>query len=380
MDNIQINVIEGYETINITVVEGGGGGASQTLAQTLALGNTTGNNNIELTGAYAVKVNNGSKLKQGTDGGIALECAVGYDLQWKEGVSYYRQTGGNIIYADSSIDTIPTQYYDTTKFWTIGSRFNNLVTGITYEATDVTTDNAVWVVVSSGTPGPKGDKGDTGDTGAQGIQGIQGLKGDKGDTGDTGAQGIQGPKGDKGDTGDTGAQGIQGPKGDKGDTGDTGAQGPAGIVYIDKATSGFTPIGTGSGISYVKIIPVGNLAVGDINSLREIFSKAGLVGNAINRWYINTSPSISGAQLISTYTMSSASTFASVDKLLWVKSAILSCVYQANSSSSITDRISNAASITPISIDINVDQYIILHKTVNGAGDTINTEAFQFSK
>jgi hypothetical protein len=215
----------------------------------------------------------------------------------------------------------------------------------------------------AGTPGPKGDKGDTGDTGAQGPQGPQG---------------IQGLKGDKGDTGDTGAQGIQGLKGD---TGDTGAQGPAGNVYIDKATSGFTSInGVGTGISYSKQIDPGTVSVGDINTIREIISKTGTANNAINRWYINTSNNISGAQLLGTITQASANPFCSLDRLMWVKSSILTCVYQANSSSAATDRLTSTAIITALNIDWSVTQYLHCHKTVNGSGDSVTTEAFQFFK
>lgn len=101
---------------------------------------------------------NGSILKEGTNGGIALECTVGYDYQWKEGVSYYRPTGGDIVYAMSTVDTIPSASFDTTEAYAIGSRFKNLVTGIEYICTDDTNDNAVWEPLSGNvTVFPGGD-------------------------------------------------------------------------------------------------------------------------------------------------------------------------------------------------------------------------------
>lgn len=102
---------------------------------------------------------NGSILKEGTNGGIALECAVGYDYQWKEGVSYYRPTGGVIVYAMSTVDTIPSSSFDSTEAYAIGSRFKNLVTGIEYICTDADTGVAVWEPLSGNvtvTPGGSG--------------------------------------------------------------------------------------------------------------------------------------------------------------------------------------------------------------------------------
>jgi len=100
-------------------------------------------------GGY-VAVPNGSKLKEGTNGGIALECATAYDFQWKEGVAYYRPTGGNIVYAMSAIDQIPNTGFDSTLFYAVGSRFVNLVTNVQYICTDASVGAATWSVVTSG--------------------------------------------------------------------------------------------------------------------------------------------------------------------------------------------------------------------------------------
>jgi hypothetical protein len=97
-----------------------------------------------------VAVQDGSKLKQGTNGGIALECIVGYDFQWKEGIAYYRPTGGGIVYAMSAVDQIPNTGFDSTLFYQVGSRFVNLVTNVQYICTDASVGAATWSVVASG--------------------------------------------------------------------------------------------------------------------------------------------------------------------------------------------------------------------------------------
>jgi hypothetical protein len=97
-----------------------------------------------------VAVVDDSKLKQGTNGGIAFECAVGYDFQWKEGVAYYRPTGGSIVAAVSAVDQVPNTGFDSTIFYAVGSRFFNLVTNVQYICTDASVGAATWSVVASG--------------------------------------------------------------------------------------------------------------------------------------------------------------------------------------------------------------------------------------
>jgi hypothetical protein len=103
---------------------------------------------LEANGYVAVQ--DGSKLKQGTNGGIALECIVGYDFQWKEGIAYYRPTGGGIVYAMSAVDQVPNSGFDSTLFYAVGSRFVNLVTNVQYICTDASVGAATWSVVASG--------------------------------------------------------------------------------------------------------------------------------------------------------------------------------------------------------------------------------------
>jgi len=103
---------------------------------------------LEANGYVAVQ--NGSQLKEGTNGGIALECIVGYDFQWKEGVAYFRPTNLGIVYAMSAVDQVPNSGFDSTLFYQVGSRFINLVTNVQYICTSATPGSAVWSVVASG--------------------------------------------------------------------------------------------------------------------------------------------------------------------------------------------------------------------------------------
>ena len=103
-----------------------------------------------------VAVVDGSKLKQGTNGGIAFECAVGYDFQWKDGVAYYRPTGSSIVAAVSAVNQVPNTGFDSTIFYAVGSRFFNLVTNVQYICTDATPTSAAWSVVPAGSGSPGG--------------------------------------------------------------------------------------------------------------------------------------------------------------------------------------------------------------------------------
>jgi hypothetical protein len=103
---------------------------------------------LEANGYVAVQ--DGSQLKEGTNGGIALECIVGYDFQWKEGVAYFRPTNLGIVYAMSAVDQVPNSGFDSTLFYQVGSRFINLVTNVQYICTDASVGAAVWSVVGSG--------------------------------------------------------------------------------------------------------------------------------------------------------------------------------------------------------------------------------------
>ena len=129
----------------------GSGGVS--LAETLLIGNDTNGTDINLTLGDAIILGNNSKIEEGTvdngfGGGVSLICSNEKEQQWENGVRYLRQVGNTIVYAETLDDIDPSNFYDNTKNWAVGSRYKNLVTGIEYICTDATTDIAVWIAQS----------------------------------------------------------------------------------------------------------------------------------------------------------------------------------------------------------------------------------------
>jgi hypothetical protein len=127
------------------------GGGSQTLAETLVLGNITDGTDIGVSNGDAVVLDNGSKLMKGTidagyggSKGIAQICAVGYELKWEAGRLYVMGDGGTTIREVShNFTTTPTATDDIGKGFIVGSRWI-LDNGDLYICTDNTDDTAVW--------------------------------------------------------------------------------------------------------------------------------------------------------------------------------------------------------------------------------------------
>jgi hypothetical protein len=134
------------------VINSTGGGGSQTLAQTLVLGNTTDGQDISISDGDAVILDNGSKLIKGTtdaeDGGnkgIALRCSIDYELKWEAGRLYVMEQDGFAIRAVlNNFTNIPTNTDDISKGFVVGSSWV-LDNGDIYICTDRTLNNAVWV-------------------------------------------------------------------------------------------------------------------------------------------------------------------------------------------------------------------------------------------
>lgn len=151
-----------------------GGGGSQTLAQTLVLGNTTGGENISISDGDAVILDNGSRLIKGvTDAdtggskGIALKCSIDYEYKWEAGSLYVlEQNGLTVRETKYKFAITPTATDDSTKGFVIGSRWI-LDNGDVYECTDATTASAVWVLQTDDVVSVNGQTGvvvlDTGD-------------------------------------------------------------------------------------------------------------------------------------------------------------------------------------------------------------------------
>ena len=155
IEEVTINVVDNLITVNINKVTGGGG--TQTLAETLDLGNTTGGENISISNGDAIILDNGSMLKKGTidagNGGakgISQICGVGYEHKWEAGRLYIMNDGGTIIREVShNLTYTPTATDDVTKGFVQNTRWI-LDNGDVYVCSDPTEDAAVWGLVNTG--------------------------------------------------------------------------------------------------------------------------------------------------------------------------------------------------------------------------------------
>ena len=135
-----------------------GGGGSQTLAQVLVEGNITDGTDISISDGDKIVLDNGANLKKGTTDaglggskGIALRCAVDYELKWEAGRLYVMGGDGFTIREVShNFTTLPTVTDDDDKGFTIDSRWI-LDNGNVYVCTDATTGAAVWELQDLGT-------------------------------------------------------------------------------------------------------------------------------------------------------------------------------------------------------------------------------------
>jgi hypothetical protein len=154
IEEVTINVTDNLITVNINKVTGGGG--TQTLAETLDLGNTTGGENISISNGDAIILDNGSMLKKGTidagnggSKGISQICSVGYEHKWEAGRLYIMNDGGTTIREVShNFTNVPTATDDVTKGFVQNTRWI-LDNGDVYVCTDPTEDAAVWSLLNT---------------------------------------------------------------------------------------------------------------------------------------------------------------------------------------------------------------------------------------
>ncbi len=131
---------------------------SQTLAEVLVEGNITDGTDISISDGDKIVLDNGANLKKGTTDaglggtkGIALRCAVDYELKWEAGRLYVMEGDGFTIREVShNFTTTPTVTDDDTKGFVVDSRWI-LDNGDVYVCTDDTTGAAVWELVNTGT-------------------------------------------------------------------------------------------------------------------------------------------------------------------------------------------------------------------------------------
>ena len=157
IEEVTINVTDNLITVNINKVTGGGG--SQTLAETLVLGNITDGENISISNGDAIILDNGSMLKKGTidagNGGakgISQICSVGYEHKWEAGRLYIMNDGGTIIREVShNLTYTPTATDDVTKGFVQNTRWI-LDNGDVYVCSDPTEGAAVWEFITGAVP------------------------------------------------------------------------------------------------------------------------------------------------------------------------------------------------------------------------------------
>ena len=129
------------------------------LSDVLVNGNTTGGTNISISNADAIILDNGANLKKGTTDaglgglkGIALRCAVDYELKWEAGRLYVMGGDGFTIREVShTFDSSPDNFEDETKGFVIGSRWI-LDNGTVYVCNDPDEGSALWELQSAGVP------------------------------------------------------------------------------------------------------------------------------------------------------------------------------------------------------------------------------------
>ena len=134
-----------------------GGGGSQTLAEVLVEGNMTDGTDISISDGDKIVLDNGANLKKGTTDaglggskGIALRCAVDYELKWEAGRLYVMGGDGFTIREVShNFTTTPTATDDDDKGFVVDSRWI-LDNGDVYVCTDATTGDAAWELVNTG--------------------------------------------------------------------------------------------------------------------------------------------------------------------------------------------------------------------------------------
>lgn len=127
------------------------------LNKVLTVNNETGGENISISDGDAVILDNGANLKKGTTNadlggnkGIALRCAIDYELKWEAGRLYVMAGDGFTIREVShTFDSTPDNFEDITKGFVIGSRWI-LDDGDVYVCTDPDEGSALWELQSAG--------------------------------------------------------------------------------------------------------------------------------------------------------------------------------------------------------------------------------------
>lgn len=145
-EEVTLNITEEVIQVNINKVTGGG--SSQSLAETLDIGNNTGGTDILLNNDDAIQLENNSSIRKGTydfgqNGGVSRICGVDFEDMWQGGIRHVFDNNGYIRNSTNCFNVVPNNTFDITLRFKVGSIWT-LDDGTNYICTDATTDNAVW--------------------------------------------------------------------------------------------------------------------------------------------------------------------------------------------------------------------------------------------
>lgn len=136
------------------IISASGGGGSQTLGQTLLIGQRTDGSDIIIDYGDAILLNNTSSLREGSynfggNGGISRICSNQYEDNWQNGFRHVFDQSGFIRNSSNCFDIVPDSSFDVTLRFAVGS-FWTLDNDTTYVCTDNTEGAAVWEIYSVG--------------------------------------------------------------------------------------------------------------------------------------------------------------------------------------------------------------------------------------
>lgn len=127
---------------------------------------------------------------------------------------------------------------------------------------------------------------------------------------------------------------------------------------------------TSNTLKYSSLIAAGTFEANDILKYSALIGSTSNANTKTFRFYFNTSASLSGATLISTYTISSGSLTIGLSRIMIFKNSLSSQEIGIVSSSFQTEFSTSAVAPTALTINFAVDQYLIVAIQLANSGDT----------
>lgn len=127
------------------------------------------------------------------------------------------------------------------------------------------------------------------------------------------------------------------------------------------------------------LIPSGTFKTNDFFNILVSLNKGVTLGSVIIRTYLNSTVSLTGATLLSTYTYATTTKFGIVERS-HICSPFSQIFGLSPSTSAITDRIASTLDIVGMNFDYNTPQYFIVAMQTTNAGDTSYLGLIKLSK